>query len=426
MKLTRVIAIAVITASGALGLAQAQTLRDAEAPAEFPPSSFQGRQYVDSDGCVFIRAGIDGNVTWVPRVSRSRKLVCGYQPTLTARAKPEPAAKPAPKPEAVATAKPVVRTQAKPRTVAAAQPKPVRKPAPQLVRPAAPVAQGPVVQTAPAKKVVTRKPAKTVRRVAGASPCRGLSAVSARYLRGHNVRCGPQAEPPHNGAVASPSRSYSPAQATTTAVRRPAATPNTVQSPPVRVAPKHVYAKQRVATAGVRIPEGYKRVWMDGRLNPKRAHQYFEGKARMEQVWTKTLPRELIQRDVGPVVQPADPQTGYSRGYGSKGHGTAPVISSRGTAPAKSQVQAKQAQPVAQSKPASHSYVQAGVFATRAQAEQAAQRVARTGLTTRLGTLTKGGKSYSLVLAGPFRTQGALGSALARVRAAGFGNATYR
>jgi len=56
----------------------AQSLAGNTVPAEFPPSSFRGNQYVDSKGCVFIRASISGNTTWVPRVSRNRQIVCGF------------------------------------------------------------------------------------------------------------------------------------------------------------------------------------------------------------------------------------------------------------------------------------------------------------------------------------------------------------
>ena len=52
-------------------------------PAETPPLSFEGREYVDSEGCVFIRAGMDGSVVWVPRVDRNRDPVCGYPPSLS-------------------------------------------------------------------------------------------------------------------------------------------------------------------------------------------------------------------------------------------------------------------------------------------------------------------------------------------------------
>lgn len=72
MKITRVIALAVIVASAGVAMSQAQSLRNAGEPAEFPPSSYKGTQYVDSRGCVYVRAGISGNVSWIPRVSRSR------------------------------------------------------------------------------------------------------------------------------------------------------------------------------------------------------------------------------------------------------------------------------------------------------------------------------------------------------------------
>ena len=81
MRLASVLATAAIVVSCGSGIAQAQIKKSV--PAEFPPASYTGRQYVDSTGCVFIRAGVDGAVNWVPRVTRGRQQVCGMQPTLS-------------------------------------------------------------------------------------------------------------------------------------------------------------------------------------------------------------------------------------------------------------------------------------------------------------------------------------------------------
>lgn len=158
MKVTRFIAVTVIASSVWVGALHAKSLRDGVTPAEFPPASFKGGQYVDSKGCIYIRAGIDGNVTWVPRVSRKRQQVCGYKPSLTAaQIANAPITKPAGAAPVQITLGPSASAPSKPAQVAA--PTKPRKPstAPAPVAAAAPTPRPVAVAAAPAKPA-TRTP----------------------------------------------------------------------------------------------------------------------------------------------------------------------------------------------------------------------------------------------------------------------------
>ncbi|MFT4014558.1 MAG: SPOR domain-containing protein [Paracoccus sp. (in: a-proteobacteria)] len=62
-------------------LAPAAALALEVRPAEPPPEGFQAGQYIDSQGCVFLRQG-DG---WAPRLAGDGGLICGYPPTLSQR-----------------------------------------------------------------------------------------------------------------------------------------------------------------------------------------------------------------------------------------------------------------------------------------------------------------------------------------------------
>ncbi|MCX7287776.1 MAG: SPOR domain-containing protein [Rhodobacterales bacterium] len=51
-------------------------------PAERPPPGYAGQQYVDSKGCLFVRAGQDPKQDdWLPRVTRDGKPLCGNPPS---------------------------------------------------------------------------------------------------------------------------------------------------------------------------------------------------------------------------------------------------------------------------------------------------------------------------------------------------------
>lgn len=145
MRISAIIAAFFIGITAPGSPAEAQQLRNASGPANLPPSSFRGPQFVDNRGCVFIRAGQAGAVTWVPRVSRDRRQICGLQPTFATR---------------TTTARTIKRRA-------------VRK-----------VAAAPVVVTPQAAPQTTAK----------VQPCRGRG-FSARYTNETDVRCGPQGTP---------------------------------------------------------------------------------------------------------------------------------------------------------------------------------------------------------------------------------------
>jgi len=434
----------VVSAAGlavvlSLGLASAKTLRSSDEPAEFPPSSFKGSQYVDSRGCVYVRAGIDGAVTWVPRVTRDRKVVCGFKPTQIAGG--AATSKPAQKVEQItmaAPAKPTAKAAAPARTVRTPQPVTSRQPAKTVAsittmpRRVAPVSSARVAQV-PAP-VVTRPKAVAAAKAKAAptrdyvAACANISSFGQKPLARVPVRCGPQAALPYTAREG---------QIVTAATAAPS----------TRVAPRHVYDNQVKSTVGVNVPAGYRPVWEDDRLNTHRAHQTFEGIAHTKLIWTDTTPRRLINSKTGKDVTDIYPQVVYPK----KGIILAPVVSTSGTvarsarpntvkrvqkarvvkkpatvgsqAPARAKATAT-ARPQATS--AGKKYVQVGTFGVESNARKTAARLQGLGLPVRMASLTKGGKSYRIVLAGPFGSASQINAALGTARRAGFKDAFLR
>jgi len=476
MTLTKSIAMAVIVAALGVGGSQTQAQDSRSQPAEFPPSSYKGKQYVDSAGCVFIRAGIDGNVSWVPRMSRAREQICGFQPTngvKVAEAKveaaqpkvdPAPAKRPparvaeAPAPKAKPKA-PVARP-APQKVVRRVAPAPARSAAPKVVRETAPRP----VPVVPSKPVALAAPAP-----AGfVTACPGASPLSQRYMRrgdGYSVRCGPQAEPivtgrlapssPQRGTAPQPYRSAGVMPGVAAAPARIVA-PAAVAAPVVsakparavgtqtRIVPKHV-AINRVNTTNVKVPKGYRKVWEDDRLNPHRAEQTLEGRADMLLVWTQTLPRRLVNKATGedvtakvPLIYPyLDIETqrrklGRVKIVERDGQIVKRVLRYRNAAPIhrdarpikKAPVYSSRSAPTAQ--PSTKAgYVQVGVFGSPANAQRAARQIAALGLPARIGKQTRGGKTYHSVQAGPI-AGGSAQAALGQLRRAGYRDAYLR
>jgi hypothetical protein len=482
MTLTRTIAMAVMAASLSAAGAQAQDSRSQ--PAEFPSASYKGKQYVDSAGCVFIRAGIDGNVSWVPRMSRARKQVCGFQPTGGVQVAAAPA-KPAEKVEKITVAAAPAKAKPTPKRV---KELPVARPAPQkVVRRVAPApkrAPAPVVVHQPAPAPVPVAPVRQVTLSApapmtSASACPGASPLSQQYMRagsGYSVRCGPQTEAivAHRSAPSVPQRGQAPRPYRSAAVM-PSATqaparivaPRTVVSAPVpsgpasravgtdtRIVPKHV-AINRINTTNVKVPHSYRKVWEDDRLNPHRAEQTLEGRADMLLVWTQTVPRRLINRATGedvtakvPLVYPyLDVETqqrklGVVKIVHRDGQVMKRVLRYRKAAPKHKNSRplrtevtySSRSAPAAPAKPAQRAapqvsgkagYVQVGVFGNPSNAQRAARQISQMGLPARIGKQTRGGKTYHSVQAGPI-AGGSTQAAVTRLRRAGFGDAYLR
>ncbi len=108
-------------------------------PAELPPAEFEGREFTDSQGCVFLRSTFAGQVTWIPRFGPDRMPVCGQAPTefaasaLDADVTPvdAPVAEAAPEPAPAPVAAAPVASAA-----AAAPPRPAAQPQPRRAAPA--------------------------------------------------------------------------------------------------------------------------------------------------------------------------------------------------------------------------------------------------------------------------------------------------
>ena len=441
MKFTSIVAVAALMSALGAGIAQAQSFRDQ--PAEFPSASYKGKQYVDSKGCVYIRAGIDGNVTWVPRVSRKRQGVCGFKPTNVQTAASAPAgaadapvqitvnSAPVAAKQPTVAARPLPQRKAKPVVVRQKAPKVVRQPVPRSVDvPAAPITQAPVA--------VAQVP----------STCAGRSAISQQYsgsrTKGVVVRCGPQTAPilPSTAQVAV--TGTAPSHVSTTRRVTAPAKPAPAHAY-TRIVPKHVAINRQNTYANVAVPKGYRPVWEDDRLNPKRAEQNLAGRSQMLLIWTNTVPRRLINQKTGqdvtarlPLVYPYTSVEQQRRDLGDvtfakrNGQLVKRIVRNKNAAPAKRKpVYSSRSAPKpvatapATPRAAGKTYVQIGVYGDSANAQRAAQRVARMGMGARIGKSTRGGKTYLSVQAGPFGASSAP-AALGKLRGAGYGDAYIR
>lgn len=397
----------------------AQTVASIGGPKEQPPAGYTQQQYVDSRGCVFLRAGIGGAVRWVPRVGRDKKAMCGVTPTFAAARAASAAldagdsaavaaAAPAPAPSArVPVAAPaaatVAATPARNATVAPA--------AVMAARTVAPPLPSPITAPAPARGAVAALPVAVD--AAGRVGCFESAPVLQRVpltnggsamvcTRGDGTLTGWRSpvyarNAPVGAALIAPTSQSRPAPAPTTTANAAVGTTNAVAASSVPIP-----TGTRIAT-GLAVPSGYVLAWKDDRLNPMRGIGTAEGQAQQDRVWTRNVPAKAVKtanpNRVIYVAAPAAPVSATVT-MSAMNQPTAPVA----TAPARA------------------SYIQVGAFGDPANAARAIAGLTAAGLP--VSSLS--GRGLKVVLAGPFASAEQAQNALGIARGAGFSDAFVR
>ncbi|MDT8854253.1 SPOR domain-containing protein [Paracoccaceae bacterium Fryx2] len=399
--LLKVLSVAVWAAVAGVCAANAQTIDRIGGPRELPPAGYQGQMFVDSRGCVFLRAGYGGQVNWVPRVSRDRKVLCGYPPTAGARRVAPPVMAEAPAP----TPMPAPRAVGAPiDTVASLTTAPTIRQKPTGVRvPAASYAPPPVVMPAPRMQVViaprpaqvpppviVTRPVVRAQTVPATEGCPASSPYGqrAQLTDGRTTFvCAPYPEPLGSRTVAA-------------GAGQPVVVAGQYRQPV-----QTVTRRQAVVAVIPPAPAGWKQAWTDGRLNPQRGLGTLSGQAAQDQVWTRDVPAELV---AAPVTRRV-------------------VVSTRSAAKPQVHVSTRSEPPArAATGAAGRFYVQVGSFGEPSNAEGARARLAGLGLPVASQRQSRNGKALQTVLAGPFASAGQAQAALAAARQSGFGDAFIR
>ncbi len=436
--LWKFVSVAVLVTAFGVAPVAAQSVRDLGGPAEQPPAGFKGQQYVDSRGCVFLRAGYGGQISWIPRVSRDRRQLCGYGGSggkvEVAEAAPAPA--PVPK-QPVARSAPLdtvasIKTAPKIRTAA---------PVGSKVATADYVPAAPMIKQAPRRQVVVAAPTPQVRRpatpteLAAAAPVQRTTVQRETQYAGQTVDTVPSASGlrlacPAANPVAQRFEVYgggSKIMCTTGGSSLVGATfPRYVSGDLNGVTQGYNVYTSTKSSKEPGIPEGYHTAWKDGRLNVNRGRQTVQGVVDQDEIWTRTVPSELREgstvkrKRLVVVVRPS------TKGVAQESRvvvSTKSVPQTKVGAVRRVETQARVA-PKTKSK--GGSLVQVGSFGVASNADGAAARLSGLGLPVVRSKVNKGGKALQIVYAGPFGSAAEAQAALNAARRAGFGDAILR
>ena len=411
------VAIVAATVAGTASLAQIG------GPSNLPPTSFKGQQFVDSRGCLYLRAGFGGAVNWVARLDRNHKPICGMPPTGGVAAQAAVAADMAPDATAAAQA---------PQTATVAE---VPTAPSKGFNLAGLFGIGPNA-AAPSPAPAATGVAYTAAVATPAAPATQAAGVTTMMA---DVQCYPDAPKLERVKIAGGTALVCTSGTGSTSGWRPPSFGGTGQaqvagvamaSPATLVPPVAVLAPvlqmsmaaaaalqpiaQPISQPPTRLPlpkppKGWTYAWKDDRLNPLRGLGTAAGQAQQDLIWQRTVPLVLVSAPV--------PRRGLAHLFAMK------TAVSTMSAPAN--FRADEAQPAAVA-PSGGLRVQVGTFGDPANAQSVATRLAALGLPVGSAPVTRNGQALQIIYAGPFASAPEAASGLASIRHAGFTDAILR